>query len=282
MASYAEGRKAFGFCDRCGFRYNLKDLKTETVNLATTNLLVCPECWDPDHPQNMLGRMRVDDPEALRNPRPLGGISGRDLPAAYRWDFSTGTAQTSPTRIDGWRVANGTLSWNSDSQSLNLVYSGTSGDPYIVRGYNGTPYLNDWISIDSSKYKYVVCDFTVNSFPDFEPDDFFEYDFQGKLFWTNNTNEGGGSNPWPFDSDRTQEVQAVPYFLMSQPADGFSAANKNLTSHFKIVYDLSDNNYWTGTVTGIRLDFFNTTPDGDAGDINIHYIEVVSFHNPDL
>ena len=45
MSAYAEGKKAFGFCDRCGFRYKLKELKAETVNLASTNLLVCPECW---------------------------------------------------------------------------------------------------------------------------------------------------------------------------------------------------------------------------------------------
>ena len=78
MAAYAEGRKAFGFCDRCGFRCGLRNLKAETVNMVNTNLLVCPECWDPDQPQNMLGRVRADDPQALRNPRPLGGISGRD------------------------------------------------------------------------------------------------------------------------------------------------------------------------------------------------------------
>ena len=35
-----------------------------------TGLLVCEECWDPDHPQNHLGREPVNDPQALRNPRP--------------------------------------------------------------------------------------------------------------------------------------------------------------------------------------------------------------------
>ena len=33
-------------------------------------LLVCPTCWDPDQPQLMLGTFPVDDPQALRNPRP--------------------------------------------------------------------------------------------------------------------------------------------------------------------------------------------------------------------
>ena len=74
MADYAQGKKAFGFCDRCGFRYPLHILKQEVINLNRTNLLVCPECWDPDNPQNQLGRYHFSDPQALRNPRPPLGL----------------------------------------------------------------------------------------------------------------------------------------------------------------------------------------------------------------
>lgn len=74
MGSYAVGKQAFGFCDRCGFRYPLKDLKPEVVNLAVINTLVCPECWDPDQPQNHLGHLRIQESEALRNPRPPLGL----------------------------------------------------------------------------------------------------------------------------------------------------------------------------------------------------------------
>ena len=66
---YASGRKAFGFCDRCSFRYLLADLKYEVVKQRRTGLLVCPTCWSPDHPQLMLGTFPVFDPQALRNPR---------------------------------------------------------------------------------------------------------------------------------------------------------------------------------------------------------------------
>lgn len=38
--------------------------------MEKTGLLVCEECWDPDQPQNHLGRNPVNDPQALRNPRP--------------------------------------------------------------------------------------------------------------------------------------------------------------------------------------------------------------------
>lgn len=56
-------------CDRCGQRYKLKQLKKEIIKLKEYNLLVCPECWDPDHPQLQLGMFPVDDPQAVRNPR---------------------------------------------------------------------------------------------------------------------------------------------------------------------------------------------------------------------
>jgi hypothetical protein len=32
--------------------------------------MVCKACWDPDQPQLQLGMYPVDDPQALRNPRP--------------------------------------------------------------------------------------------------------------------------------------------------------------------------------------------------------------------
>ena len=67
---FASGKHAISECDRCGQRFKLKVLKTEIIKLKNYNLLVCPECWDPDHPQLQLGMFPVDDPQALRNPRP--------------------------------------------------------------------------------------------------------------------------------------------------------------------------------------------------------------------
>lgn len=289
MSAYAEGKKAFGFCDRCGFRYKLKELKAETVNLASTNLLVCPECWDPDQPQNMLGRLRVDDPQALRNPRPLGGISGRDLPAAYRWTFESAVVGTDPgyPNIDGWFASNGVLTWNESKQSMNLVSSdpppapGNPGDPYIWQGQGlnfGFP--EDYLSIDSSVYKYLVTEFTVNRFPDREPDDRYNNDFQGELFWWD--------APYGGTFKGRQRATPQPVFDFAQPSSGFSTENKDLASRFKIVFDMTDNSDWNGTIPIIRFDYFDARngegpqPDYDAGDIDIHYIEVVAFHNLDL
>jgi hypothetical protein len=66
---YASGKNAIAECDRCGQRFKLKILKTEIIKTKQYNLLVCPPCWDPDHPQLQLGMWPVDDPQALRNPR---------------------------------------------------------------------------------------------------------------------------------------------------------------------------------------------------------------------
>ena len=67
---FASGKWAISICDRCGFRYELKELKTLTIKTKNVNILVCKECWEPDQPQLSLGLYPVDDPQALRNPRP--------------------------------------------------------------------------------------------------------------------------------------------------------------------------------------------------------------------
>lgn len=78
---FASGKHAIAECDRCGQRYKLKELKSLTIKTKKANILVCPECWEPDQPQLSLGMYPVDDPQALRNPRPdvtyqVSGTSG--------------------------------------------------------------------------------------------------------------------------------------------------------------------------------------------------------------
>ena len=81
---FASGKIAIAMCDRCGFQYQLKQLKTLIIKTKNVNLLVCPECWEPDQPQLSLGMYPVDDPQALRNPRRdnsyiLAGLTGLQL-----------------------------------------------------------------------------------------------------------------------------------------------------------------------------------------------------------
>ncbi len=67
---FSSGKNAIAECDRCGFRYKLKQLKELVIKTKNVNILVCPECWEPDQPQLQLGMYPVDDPQAVRNPRP--------------------------------------------------------------------------------------------------------------------------------------------------------------------------------------------------------------------
>jgi hypothetical protein len=67
---FASGKRAIAECDRCGQRYKLKELKQLVIKTKNVNILVCPTCWEPDQPQLQLGMYPVDDPQALRNPRP--------------------------------------------------------------------------------------------------------------------------------------------------------------------------------------------------------------------
>lgn len=67
---FASGKYSIAQCDRCDQRFKLKQLKREVIKTKNFELLVCPECWDPDHPQLQLGMYPVDDPQGVRNPRP--------------------------------------------------------------------------------------------------------------------------------------------------------------------------------------------------------------------
>jgi hypothetical protein len=67
---YSSGKYAIAQCDRCNFRFKLKQLKRLIIKTKNVNILVCPECWEPDQPQLSLGMYPVNDPQAVRNPRP--------------------------------------------------------------------------------------------------------------------------------------------------------------------------------------------------------------------
>ena len=69
-SKFSSGKYAIAECDRCDQRYMLSQLKTQTVKTKPYKIKVCPTCWDPDHPQLSLGLYPVNDPQAVREPRP--------------------------------------------------------------------------------------------------------------------------------------------------------------------------------------------------------------------
>jgi hypothetical protein len=81
---YSSGKFSIAECDRCGQRYKLKELRKLIVKQQVKNIKVCPTCWDPDQPQLSLGMYPVDDPQAVREPRPdvsytVSGTSGLQI-----------------------------------------------------------------------------------------------------------------------------------------------------------------------------------------------------------
>jgi hypothetical protein len=94
---FASGKIAIAICDRCGFRFRLRELSELVIKTKKVNILVCQECWDPDHPQLQLGMYPVDDPQALRNPRrdttyvtagvnAIGSLTGGSRDIQWGWN----------------------------------------------------------------------------------------------------------------------------------------------------------------------------------------------------
>ena len=67
---FASGKYAIAECDRCAQRFKLKELRTQTVKTRPFKVKVCKACWDPDQPQLQLGMYPLNDPQAVREPRP--------------------------------------------------------------------------------------------------------------------------------------------------------------------------------------------------------------------
>jgi hypothetical protein len=67
---FSSAKNSIAECDRCGFRYKLKELKKLTIKTKQVSIKVCPTCWEEDQPQLQLGMYPVDDPQAVREPRP--------------------------------------------------------------------------------------------------------------------------------------------------------------------------------------------------------------------
>ena len=67
---YSSGKYSIAECDRCGQRFKLTQLRKLTIKIKLVDIKVCPSCWEPDQPQLSLGMYPVDDPQAVREPRP--------------------------------------------------------------------------------------------------------------------------------------------------------------------------------------------------------------------
>lgn len=104
---FSSGKFSIAQCDRCNFRYKLKELKTYVLKTKNVNMLVCPSCWDPDQPQLQLGMYPVEDPQAVRNPRPditylQGGYTGLQITTTPSTNVNSDGLPSGGSRVIQW------------------------------------------------------------------------------------------------------------------------------------------------------------------------------------
>lgn len=116
-SQFASGKHAIAECDRCGWRYKLKHLRKLVIKTKNVNILVCQSCWEPDQPQLQLGLYPVNDPQAIRDPRPdtsyyEQGNNGAGGSRVIQW---------------GWNPVGGARGFDSNLTPNDLIAQGQVG-----------------------------------------------------------------------------------------------------------------------------------------------------------
>ena len=243
---FAVGKKAFGFCDRCGFRYLLVDLRIEVVALQDTSMKVCPQCFDPDQPQLQLGRHEFNDPQALRNPRPDIAQAASRYGVSIRYEFTDDAEYwraTTPT-------ADSTLAWQSDG---SLLFTGTGDTPSFGRDGEGIPVGSAYLNVLAATYDKVRMRFKMTTLPDpLEA-------WVGALYWIRASDETG------YLPTRKVATEAPEWIVMGDQ------------SHV-ITWDLKGVSNWDGLIGGAKFQLFDfqSYPGFTNGAIEIDYVRFES------
>lgn len=136
---FSSGKFAIAECDRCGQRFKLKQLKKLVVKQQIKNILVCPECYEPDQPQLSLGLYPVDDPQAVRNPRPdtsylASGVSGLGITNGTSNSVDENGYQEGGSRVFqwGWNPVGGASQFDSVLTPNYLITACVTGTVTIT------------------------------------------------------------------------------------------------------------------------------------------------------
>jgi hypothetical protein len=118
---FSSGKYSIAECDRCGQRYKLKQLRKLTIKTKQVSIKVCPECWEPDQPQLSLGLYPVNDPQAVREPRP-------DISYIVSGIGPTGSPEGGSRIIQwGWNPVGGARADDAGLTPNNLAPAGQVG-----------------------------------------------------------------------------------------------------------------------------------------------------------
>ena len=133
-SKYSSGKNSIAECDRCGFRYKLKELRKLTIKTKNVNIKVCNTCWEPDQPQLSLGLYPVNDPQAVREPRPdvsyyQSGYTGLQLTDTPGTSVDSDGYPEGGSRVFqwGWQPVGGASYNDAGLTPNNLTSKGTVG-----------------------------------------------------------------------------------------------------------------------------------------------------------
>lgn len=132
-SKFSSGKYAIAECDRCDQRYMLKQLKTQILKTKPYKIKVCPTCWDPDHPQLSLGLYPVNDPQAVREPRPdmsylQSGTSGLQINLTGVGPNGFGTPELGSRVFQwGWNPVGGASGFDAELTPNDLIALGQVG-----------------------------------------------------------------------------------------------------------------------------------------------------------
>jgi hypothetical protein len=131
-SNYASGKHSIAECDRCGQRFKLSQLRKLTIKTRMVSIKVCDECWEPDQPQLQLGMYPVNDPQAVREPRPdisyyASGTSGLQIQNGDNNTLDEGGYPEGGSRVFewGWYPVGGSRSFDRALTPNALVATGT-------------------------------------------------------------------------------------------------------------------------------------------------------------
>ena len=131
-SNYASGKHSIAECDRCGQRFKLSQLRKLTIKTRMVSIKVCDECWEPDQPQLQLGMYPVNDPQAVREPRPdisyyASGTSGLQIQNGDNNTVDEGGYPEGGRRVIewGWYPVGGSRGFDRVLTPNALVATGT-------------------------------------------------------------------------------------------------------------------------------------------------------------
>ena len=138
-SNYSSGKHSIAECDRCGFRYKLKELRKLTIKTKQVSIKVCQTCWEPDQPQLSLGLYPVNDPQAVREPRPdvsylQSGYSGLQLTETPGTSVDADGFPEGGSRVFqwGWAPIGGASGFDSALTPNDLIGQGQVGNLTVV------------------------------------------------------------------------------------------------------------------------------------------------------